>query len=137
MKKAPLAPPVGTEVLVYSRSLCGWLPGSIVAIEGVEAKVNYSDGVRAGVKYVYWVRHARGPKVSNQIAAASKNRLRLGAVAPPFAKLHCVRSASFDAVSQRSVPLSHRKLFAVPCRRTLLRCGWRATTHPRQRPYRR
>ena len=69
MKKAPLAPAVGTEVLVYSRSLCGWLPGSIVAIEGVEAKVNYSDGVRAGVKYVYWVRHARGPKVSNQIAA--------------------------------------------------------------------
>lgn len=39
---------------VYSRSQGQWLPGIVIGIEGIEAKVTYKSQGQIGEKWVYW-----------------------------------------------------------------------------------
>lgn len=48
------APAIATKVQVYSRSQGQWLPGIVIAVEGIEAKVNYKSKGQIGEKWVYW-----------------------------------------------------------------------------------
>jgi hypothetical protein len=47
-------PAVAAKVQVYSRSQGEWLPGIVIGVEGVEAKVNYKSKGQIGEKWVYW-----------------------------------------------------------------------------------
>ena len=89
------APAIATKVQVYSRSQGQWLPGLVVAVEGVEAKVNYKSRGQIGEKWVYWA--VRAPSSgSSPTACAASTRLRK----PPAAAVGAGTVSSVDEEGQ-------------------------------------